>query len=520
MSPLLLLLLACAPRDGATSKGAIKPPPAGKAASGTFVLAHTNDVHSHFRPYRSEWREDEAPLGGMVAIDARVRGLERQFGEEAVLFLDGGDVLTGTPLMELEVEGVRGGAMAVLFEAIGMDAWVLGNHELDRGYEHAQAFIGLSRSPVLSANVRAPCGEEALSCAPGFEGVSPWTIFEVNGIRVGVFGLTTASLPHLADEATMARLRVVEHAAAARHAVAALEPQVDLVVALTHIGLDSDRELARAVPGIDLIVGGHSHTRMDRAEQVGDSWIVQAGSYGRLLGVAEIEVRDGAVASLDWALEELDPVALAMPASKEVQGLVDRYHGELQERFSVPAGEAERTLARSPGPQSPLGMWAAESLRQAAGTDIGLTNSGGLRADIVQGPQTVGSLYEVFPFSNAVVVFEVEGSVLLDLMLRMAGGMIEGNRAVPQVAGMAFDYRLRLGAPEIVSATVAGAPLDLSRRYRIATNSFVAGQWKRNLGFRPEGVQALELTELDASLDRARREGIRAPAPSPIRRVD
>lgn len=520
MIPLILLALACAPREGASGRASTRQPPAGKAAAGTLILAHTNDIHSHFRPYRAEWREDEAPLGGMVAIDARVRGLKRQFGEEAVLFLDGGDVLTGTPLMELEVEGVRGGGMAVLFEALGMDAWVLGNHELDRGYDHAQSFISLSRSPVLSANVRAPCGDDALSCEPGFEGVSPWTTFEVNGIRVGVFGLTTASLPHLADEATMARLRVVDHAAAARHAVAALEPQVDLVVALTHIGLDSDRELARAVPGIDLIVGGHSHTRMEAAEKVGESWIVQAGSYGRLLGVAEVEVRDGAISSLDWTLEELDPVQLAMPPNMELQGLVDRYHGELEERFSRPMGEAAVTLARSPGPLSPLGLWAAESLRQAAGTDIGLTNSGGLRADIVKGPQTVGSLYEVFPFSNAVVVFEVEGTVLLDLMMRMAGGIIEGNRSVPQVAGLSFDWRTRMGAPEIVRATVAGAPLDLSRRYRIATNSFVAAQWKRNLGFRPEDVETLEQTELDACLARAAREGIQPPGPSPIRKVD
>lgn len=518
-APLALMWLACAARESGKD-GHMTLPPAGEAADGQLILAHTNDIHSHYRPYRAEWRDDEAVLGGMVAIDARVRALERQYGEDAVLFLDGGDVLTGTPLMELEVDGVRGGGVAALLDAIGLDAWVLGNHELDRGYDHAQSFLRLSQMPVLSANVRAPCGDEPLECPPGFEGQTPWTTFEVNGLRVGVFGLTTASLPHLADEATMARLRVVDHASAARHAVRVLGPQVDLIVALTHIGLESDRELAAAVDGIDLIVGGHSHTRMERAEQVGSTWIVQAGSYGRLLGILDLQVSGGEITDLKWTLEELDPVALAMPADKEVRALVDRYHDELSEQFAVPAGEASVTLPRSPGPMTPLGLWAAESLRQAANTDIGLTNSGGLRADIVAGPQTVGSLYEVFPFANSVVVFEVEGSVLLDLMLRMAGGIAEGNRSVAQVAGLSFEWRQRLGAPEIVNASVGGEPLDLKRRYSIATNSFVTGQWKRNLGFRPEAVTTLDLTELQANLARARREGIHSPGASPIRRVD
>lgn len=221
----LWLLLACAARTAPTPT----LPPEGQAPAGTLLIAHTNDLHAHYLPERAEWREDQALLGGMVAIDAELRALERSFGADAVLYLDAGDVLTGTPLMELEVGGVAGGGMAVLLDAIGVDGWVPGNHEFDRGFDHAQAFVALGRAPTLSTNLRAPCGGEALRCGPALAGSEPWRIYTVNGVKVGVFGLTTSGMAHLTDDATLARMEVLGHAPAAQQAVDALQPQVDLV---------------------------------------------------------------------------------------------------------------------------------------------------------------------------------------------------------------------------------------------------------------------------------------------------
>lgn len=514
---ILLLWLSCSPKAGLER---LELPPEGQLPPGRLVIAHTNDIHSHFLPFRAEWRADEAPLGGMLALDTSVRALRRRNGERSVLFLDAGDVLTGTPLMELEERGVAGGGMAALFQAIGVQAWALGNHELDRGFDHAAAFVGLSASPVLSANVRAPCGDAPLECGPGLPGTQAAQIFEVNGLRVGVFGLTTASLPHLTDAGTMARLRVVDHESAARRMVAELEPQVDLVVALTHIGLEADRELVRRVQGIDLVVGGHSHTRLETAEKVEDSYIVQAGSYGRLLGVVELAVAGGRITELRYQLRELDPERFEMPPDPRVKALVQDYEARVEARFSRVLGHSSQTLARSPGPLSPLGAWAAESVRKAAEADIGITNSGGLRADLVAGPITEGSLYQIFPFGNELVTFPMSGAEVLDLCLRVAGGILDGNRSVPQVAGLGFDWRVRLGAPELVQVRVGGEPLDLTRTYRVATNAFVASQWQRNLGFQPREVQRLPMTELQANIERVEQEGVSVTETRQIRRID
>lgn len=508
-------LLGCAAK---TAPETALPAP-GQAPAGTLILAHTNDLHAHYLPEAAEWREDQALLGGMVAIDAELRALERRFGEQSVLYLDAGDVLTGTPLMELEVGGVSGGAMALLLDAIGLDGWVPGNHEFDRGFDHAQSFVDLGQAPTLSTNLRAPCGSDPLACAPALAGTEPWRIYTVNGLKIGVFGLTTSGMAHLTDDATLARMEVLGHAPAAQQAVQALEPQVDLVVALTHIGLENDRLLAREVQGIDLVVGGHSHTRMEAAERVGDTWIVQAGSYGRLLGIAEVEVADGSIQALRWQAEELDPQALPMPADPEVLALVEGWREELDARFTQPAGQATAAMTRLGGGETSMGRWCADVVRQAGEADVGLYNAGGIRADLAAGPVTVGDLYEVFPFGNEVVVFEATGADLLAMMLSTALSEIEDNRGTLQWSGVRFSWQVRLGAPEIVEAQVGGQPLDLARRYRVATIDFVAAQWERNLGVQPQAVVGTGRKALDAAVAVAQRGPISPPADPRMSRV-
>ncbi len=490
---LLLTLLACA--KPAPTTGATVPLPPGQ-----LILAHTNDLHAHYLPERAEWRADQADLGGAVAIEAWVRSLTQAHGDDGVLYLDAGDLLTGTPLMELDERGVTGGAMHALIERMGVDGWALGNHEFDRGYEHTRAFIEAGEIPTLSANLRTPCGaDDPMDCPVAFDGVEPWHIYDVNGLKVGVFGLTTSGLGHLTDADTMSRLQVVGHADAARVAVAALEPQVDVVVALTHIGIDWDRALAEEVDGIDLIVGGHSHTRMEEAERVDDTWIVQAGCYGRILGIAELTVDQGSITDLRWTPQELDLDTLPVEPDPELVDVVEGFSDALERRFSEQVGEAPATLTRLGGGETPLGRWAADVVRVAADADVGVYNAGGIRSELLAGEITLGDLYDIFPFGNQVVTFELTGEEIVALLLNTASAVVADNRGMPQLSGVHFQWRLHLGAPELVSAEVDGAPIDLSKSYTVATNSFVADQWQRNLGVDPGEVSALPMRVLDAA---------------------
>ena len=282
------------------------------ARPGQLVIAHTNDLHAHYEPNRADWLEGAPDIGGFAAIGGHVAALHEEHGDDRVLVLDGGDVMTGTPLMEFEVRGARGGAMLDLMETAGMDAWVLGNHEFDIGFDHISRIVSASQVPVLSANLDATDG----SGAPAIMGVQDHTIFERNGLRVGVFGLTTTSLGRLTASGAAARMDVRGLAEVAREQVAVLEPQVDLVIALTHVGLEEDKALADEVEGIDLIVGGHSHTSLVEPVRVDDTWIVQAGCYARQLGVVELTVESGRIVEFNAELRDLHPdTAPAHPPS-------------------------------------------------------------------------------------------------------------------------------------------------------------------------------------------------------------
>lgn len=500
----LALLAACrppGPPEGPAGGGAIAPP------DGHFVLAHTNDLHTHFRANPAPWLPGTPDIGGFDAIDAHLGALRGRFGDDAVLYIDGGDVLTGTPLMEFQEHGAWGGAMVDFLDAAGADAWVLGNHELDRGWDNAAALVSASTMPVLSANVRSADDAQA----PGFPGMQRHVVLEANGVKVGVFGLTTPGLGRLASAETMARLDVWALSTVAASEVALLEPQVDVVVALTHTGIESDRALARDVPGIDLIVGGHSHTALLDPERVGETWIVQAGSYARQLGVLEIGVENGRITSFDGGLHDLLPDALPMPPSPRTRALVDHWGAELDARFAAPVGTSTAVLDRAGDAETMLGRWAGDMLREATGADVGIYNRGGLRADLPAGPLTLGDLYEVFPFRNEVVVFEATGEQLVLMSVR-ALHLLEKRHYQPlEFGGLTLTWRRRMGAPEVVSLLVGGAPVDLDRVYTVATNSYVAEQWQHHLAFEPRNLQSTGKVVLDVAEAAVRAGPVRPP---------
>jgi len=490
---------------------ACKPPapaPTAPLGPGELLLAHTNDLHAHFRPSAAPWLPTTPEIGGFRAIDAWLDVLERTHGDERVIYLDGGDLLTGTPLMEYAVHGAEGGAMLDFLEATGCDAWVLGNHEFDRGWDNTAALVAASPMPALSANVR----DAADPSKGGFPGLQDAVILDADGIKVGVFGLTTESLTTLASPETMARLSLTPSFDAARAQVAALEPQVDLVVALTHSGLDEDRRLAAAVGGIDLIVGGHSHTSMAEPEHVGGTWIVQAGSYARQLGLARLRVDGGRLKSISWDLVDLDPVALPGPASPDVIALVERWGARIDDQYRSPIGEAPAALTRRDlDGETVLGRWAADVVRRSADAQVGIYNGGGIRADLPAGQLTLGHLYEIFPFNNEVVVFELRGDQLVGLLLDNVRQRQRGWTPRLVLAGVEWAWTQRMDVPEITEVKVLGEPLDPMGTYRVATNSYVAEQWEKHLGFEPEALHGVGRTVREAAEEVVRAGPVIAP---------
>jgi len=470
------------------------------------VILHTNDLHGHFLPERAPWLENSPSIGGFVAIDNYVSEREERFGESNVLLLDGGDILTGTPLTDMVVRGSQGGAMLEFMEAVGYDAWVVGNHEFDKGFENISKLVLDSRIPVLSSNLNHPETD-----GTAIEGLLRSVILTTDSLRVGVIGATTMGLGHLASADTMSNIALAEVTETVSDEVALLDESTDLIVVLSHIGLDADKMLAEAVPGIDLIVGGHSHTHLDEPVEVNETWIVQAGSYGRSIGEVRVTVESDRIVAFSGALNDLPEMRGDEIVDSEVGRLTNQYREAIESEYGQVVGEAAGDFNRNYNHESSLGMWVTDVLREELGADLGLYNAGGIRSDIVGGPLTPNDIFNVFPFSNQVVTFEITGAELMAMFVQNAHAEAFEDRGALQISGANVVWRLRMESPEIVSAFIGDDAIEADRLYTVATNSYLHDQAERYLaGANPTNMTPSGRTVFEVALERVR-EGIITP---------
>ncbi|MBT3220517.1 MAG: bifunctional metallophosphatase/5'-nucleotidase [Proteobacteria bacterium] len=436
-------------------------------AEGQIVIVHTNDLHAHFRPSSSE----AGLVGGAEAISAHVESLREQWGDDRLLFLDAGDIISGSPLDNYEVSGVRGGAMVELLEALKYDAWTIGNHEFDGGVEQAAGLVKASDIPVLSANLDNPDGSPAL-------GMLNSKIFEVGPYKVQVIGVTTENLAGMTNKG-LGSIVIKPAEEAVRQELA---EGVDLHLALSHLGFEKDKELAERVPELDLIVGGHSHTWLTEPERVGNTIILQAGSYAQGVGVAVLTPQPDDAAQIEYVLARpsADKTEGALP---EVKEFVNRWGRIIDREWGEAVGHSELHLWRSGDEESPMGRFVGMALRKGTSADVAVYNAGGLRADFQKGPITRADLHAAFPFGNEVVVVEVTGADLYGLALRNANAMFAPEiSSVIQQQGLSYTYRKRLNTAELISLQVNRQRVEPDEVYRIATSDFMVSHWSRLMG--------------------------------------
>jgi 2',3'-cyclic-nucleotide 2'-phosphodiesterase (5'-nucleotidase family) len=230
---------------------------------------------------------------------------------------------------------------------------------------------------------------------------------------------------------------------------------------------------------------------------------------------------DDALVDFEWKLHDLTEEATLGRASPEVEALVETYRSRLEAEFGQVIGEAEDSLGRSYSGESTLGNWITDTLRRQTGADIGLYNAGGIRADLASGPITKGDLFQIFPFSNAVVTFEISGSELVGILLRNVHAAVDGNHGSMQLSGAQMTWRMRMGVPEAIAIRVGDAPLDPDAAYTVATNTYVIDQAEKYLpGASPQNVVEQGETVFDAALRRVKEGPVVAPVEPRLIRVD
>lgn len=440
----------------------------------SITILHTNDVHGAFSLVDAISAQ---PAEGVLGHDviASVRAAYEAKNEGPVFLLDAGDATQGIYF----VTANTGEAAIDIMNAAGYDAMALGNHEFDYGWFRLQQLMGMADFDILSQ-----LSDDEAQQAPNLR---PYTVIEKDGVRLGVFGLTTPETQFKSNGGFGRYFGDVEAIIAHSGEMVRLlreEEQADFVVCLAHLGIEdmgygTSYDLRDQVEGIDLIIDGHSHTALAEIDNPpGKTPITSTGSGGRALGIAKLASTGGTVHASVSILQAEDVTDVTPDA--QVAAIIGKWSAQVAEAGSEVVAQipfditVERENERTR--ETVMGNLTTDAMRTVSGADVAIQNGGSIRdQQLAKGDVTKAQLVTVFPYGNVLQVAEVRGSVLLECLEHSVAQYPEASGGFMQVSGMAFGFDAT--APEgqrVTWATVGGAALDPAGTYTLCTNDFIA----------------------------------------------
>lgn len=536
-----------------------------------LTIIHMNDTHSHLEPTETSLKFGDVQtyvcLGGFARVASKINEARKHKPDS--LLLHAGDAVQGS----VYFTKYNGQPEYEMLSMLKVDAMEPGNHEFDRGADFLAEVSKYIDFPVVSSNIDTS-GDEKLKKI-----IRPYIIKEVAGQRIGIFGLIT---PETSENSNPGKiLKFEDEKKAAERTVKQLEKDgVNKIIALTHLGYDKDIELARAVNGIDVIVGGHSHTLLGDFSALGiDSsgayptvttnragenvYIVQSWEWAKAVGVVDVEFDDSgravnATGSADIitadSFMQKDRNGKKSDVSAETKASILKqvedcpaieivnddpgtdaklapYRAGVEEMQKLVVAEIAEPLLhiRTPGRHSsgtdlPGGSQAApvicESMLWKANTtglkaQIAVLNGGGVRMDIPEGDLTVARVNELLPFQNRLVLIELAGRELKEAIETGLAGADGSGGGFAYVAGMRYSAdsskpaMKRLAKAEVRSDSGKWIPLNDSLKYRIITNSYLAGGGNGYEIFRDSKGYRYDtgFSDAEAFMDYARHKG-------------
>ncbi|ENH5874204.1 bifunctional UDP-sugar hydrolase/5'-nucleotidase [Salmonella enterica subsp. enterica serovar 4,[5],12:i:-] len=467
-----------------------------------ITILHTNDHHGHF--WRSEYGEY-----GLAAQKTLVDSIRKEVAQEggSVLLLSGGDINTGVPESDLQdaEPDFRG------MNLIGYDAMAVGNHEFDNPLTVLRQQEKWAKFPFLSANIYQKSTGERL--------FKPWAIFTRQDIKIAVIGLTTDDTAKIGNPEYFTDIEFRKPAEEAKVVIQELNmnEKPDVIIATTHMGhydngdhgsnAPGDVEMARSLPAgsLAMIVGGHSQDLVCMAsenkkqvnyvpgtpcapDKQNGIWIVQAHEWGKYVGRADFEFRNGEMKMVNY---QLIPVNLKkkvtwdngkservlytpeIAENPQMLSLLTPFQNKGKAQLEVKIGsvngllEGDRSKVRFVQTNMGRVILAAQIAR--TGADFGVMSGGGIRDSIEAGDITYKSVLKVQPFGNIVVYADMSGKEVVDYLTAVAQ-MKPDSGAYPQLANVSFVAK----EGKLTDLKIKGEPVDPAKTYRMATLSFNA----------------------------------------------
>ena len=477
------------------------------------TILTTSDLQSQILPYKTKVYIDgvktKVEVGGAARIAGLVKELKWKNGNAGTLFLTSGDDFLG-PVFR----AFGGIPTTFLWDQIA-DAWEPGNHEFDQGPEVLGKALNYATVPMICANLD-------VSNEPALAGkIKPDMIKIVGNKKIGIFGLITPNVNILTNLGKNITVNPDLNAVAKAEVEKLGGEGADIVVALTHIGVDADKDLASEVDGIDVIVGGHSHTLIETPIEVttpngGKTIIVQDGARAAYLGELTLYIGKKGIDHYNWKLHLLDS---SVPSDPFTEKLVDYFESKMPPPEKV--GETLVDLDARKGTvrtkEAAIGNLFTDAMNEAVGTTVAVTNGGGIRGDKVypKGDITTATLTEMHPFGNSIVIVKLTGAQLKEVLERGAASLRSENDprdpktidtgAFLQVSGITevidvdktpqqldeTNSKIVVPGERVVSVTINGEPLDMNKTYTVAVNDYIAhgGDGYVTLGSLPDSAK-------------------------------
>ncbi|MRT12931.1 bifunctional UDP-sugar hydrolase/5'-nucleotidase [Enterobacteriaceae bacterium RIT711] len=467
-----------------------------------ITILHTNDHHGHF------WRNEHAEYG-LAAQKTLVDSIRKEVAEKggSVLLLSGGDINTGVPESDLQdaEPDFRG------MNLIGYDAMAIGNHEFDKPLTVLRQQEKWAKFPLLSANIYQKSTGERL--------FKPWAIFKPQGIKIAVIGLTTDDTAKIGNPENFTDIEFRKPADEAKLVIQELQSteKPDVLIAATHMGhydngdhgsnAPGDVEMARSLPAgaLTMIVGGHSQDPVCMAsenkkqvdyvpgtpcapDQQNGIWIVQAHEWGKYVGRADFEFRNGEMKLVHY---QLIPINLKkkitydngeservlytpqIPENQQMLSLLTPFQNKGQAQLNVKVGsvnghmEGDRSKVRFV--QTNLARLLLAAQMDRTGADFAVMSGGGIRDSIETGDITYKDVLKVQPFGNTVVYTDMTGKEVTEYLSAVAQKKPDSG-AYPQFANVSFVAT----AAGLQDLKIKGEPVDPAKTYRMATLNFNA----------------------------------------------
>ncbi|KLU60849.1 trifunctional nucleotide phosphoesterase protein YfkN precursor [Peptococcaceae bacterium CEB3] len=451
---------------------------------------------------------DNAPTSGTPHANAAlmsglVNSERARFGDDRTVLLSGGDMMQGTGISNM----LHGKPVMDLMNEMHFDAMELGNHEFDWGLDTLDKNIEGETFPVLDANIKLKAGDTDPATTELLKDVKPSVMITKGNLKIGVIGVITTDTPNIVMPSVISHLDFTDPAAAITTETAKLKNQgANVIVVLAHIGdqynpwktsgpqlpkepfSEDIANLAKSISGVDAIFGGHTHTtNYDLIPDSTGKLIPAAIGYCNGKGAGDIrlalDANNNVIDSNANYLDLYNRLNSSVKADPAAQAIVDAANAQNAPILNEVIGNAPQQIERGKGasaksPSGPLdsalGDWSADVVAQAAHTDFGFQNGGGLRTDIASGPITVSGIYSLMPFDNVIYKMDMTGQQLKDLIEFLAGD--PDSKGYGHISGFRFivDPTKPVGSRVVYLAKSDGTAIDMNKTYTAAAPDFIA----------------------------------------------